>query len=189
MDVVKPTVISLFFAGAAVLGTPDAWRADQADVRVICSMTTGGSFDVKTAALSGALTPSAKGSPAFDGSLVVDLRTLDSGISLRNEHLRETYLEVDRGAGFDQAIVTAIDLKGLNPDTPQGKGSFTGSLRLHGVTRTVAGAVDVRPAGGGLRVKASFPLNLSDYSIAPPRYLGIGVKETLQIQVAFAVTH
>ena len=84
--------------------------------------------------------------------------------------------------------MSGIDLKGLSPETPQGKGSFTGSLSLHGVTKPVAGPVDVRSAGNGLRVKASFPLKLSDYSIAEPRYLGIASGHTVQIQVAFAVT-
>ena len=69
------------------------------DVRVICPMTIGGSFDAKTTALSGAVTASGSGSAALDGSLAVDLRTLDTGISLRNEHLRENYLEVDQRAG------------------------------------------------------------------------------------------
>ena len=67
--------------------------------------------------------------------------------------------------------------------------SFTGSLTLHGVTKTVVGAVDVRQAGAGLRVSGSFPLRLSDYGIRPPRYLGIGVKDTVQVEVVFAVTH
>jgi hypothetical protein len=59
---------------------------------------------------------------------------------------------------------------------------------LHGVTKMVTGAVDVRQVGAGLRVKASFPVKLSDYSINKPRYLGIGVKDTVQVEVAFAVT-
>ena len=118
----------------------------------------------------------------------MDLRTLDTGIGLRNEHLRENYLEVDKGPGFDTATLSEIDLKGLNPDAPEGKGSFTGVLTLHGVTKTVTGAVDVRQAGGGLRVKASFPVNLPDYSIRKPRYLGVGVKDTVQVEVTFAVT-
>jgi hypothetical protein len=37
-------------------------------------------------------------------------------------------------------------------------------------------------------VKASFPVNLSDYSIREPRYLGVGVKNTVRVEVAFAVT-
>jgi polyisoprenoid-binding protein YceI len=118
----------------------------------------------------------------------VDLRTLDTGISLRNTHLRDNYLEVNKGPGYDQATVSEIDLKGLNPDAPQGKGSFTGALTLHGVKKAVTGPVDVRQAGGGLQIKASFPINLSDYSIAAPRYMGVGVKNTVQVQVAFAVT-
>ena len=46
----------------------------------------------------------------------------------------------------------------------------------------------MRPAGGGLRVKASFPVSLSDYGIPEPRYLGIGVRNTVQVEVAFAIT-
>jgi polyisoprenoid-binding protein YceI len=184
----KSILVALVVAGTT-LAAPGEWRVGECAVRVICPMTVGGSFDVKTAALSGSVTASPSGSSAFDGSLAVDLRTLDSGIDLRNEHLRTTYLEVDRGPDYQQATVSAIDLKGLNRDAPDGKGSFTGSLTLHGTTKAVSGTVDVRRAGAGLQVKASFPVNLSDFSIREPRYLGVGVKNTVQVQVTFAVTH
>jgi polyisoprenoid-binding protein YceI len=180
------SILIVLLLSAATLAASSMWRPEQADVRIICPMTIGGSFDARTTLLSGALT--ANGSSAFDGSLAVDLRTLDTGVSLRNEHLRGTYLEVDKGPGFDRAVVSDIVLKGLNPEAPQGKGTFAGSLTLHGATKPVTGPVDVRPAGSGLRVKASFPLNLSDYSIAEPRYLGVGVRNTVQVEVAFAVT-
>jgi polyisoprenoid-binding protein YceI len=184
----KPTLVALFLVGATSVAA-GTWRAGQGDVRVICPMTIGGSFDAKTTALSGSVTASASRSPTFDGSLAVDLRTLDTGIGLRNEHLREKFLEVTKGPGYDQAVLSEIDLKDLNADTPDGKGSFTGSLTLHGVTKTVTGPVDVRQGGAGLRVKASFPLNLSEYNISAPRYLGVGVKNTVQVEVAFGVTH
>jgi polyisoprenoid-binding protein YceI len=184
----KSILVALVVAGTT-LAAPAEWRIGESAVRVNCSMTVGGGFDVKTAALSGSVTASSSGSSAFDGSLAVDLRTLDSGIDLRNEHLRTRYLEVDRGPDYDKATISAIDLKGLNRDAPDGKGSFTGSLTLHGTTKPVSGAVDVRREGAGLQVKASFPVNLSDFSIREPRYLGIGVKNTVQVQVTFAVTH
>jgi len=183
----KSTLAVLGLAGATALAA-NTWRVGQADVHVICPMTVGGSFDAKTTALSGSVTPSASGSPKFDGSLAVDLRTLDTGISLRNEHLRENYLEVDKGPGFDTATLSEIDLKGFSPDAPEGKGSFAGLLTVHGVTKTVTGAVDVRRVGAGLRVTASFPVNLPDYSIRKPRYLGVGVKDIIQVEVAFSVT-
>ena len=168
--------------------TPTTYRVEQGAVRVICPMTIGGSFDVKTTALSGSVTTGANGSQPFDGSLAVDLRTLDSGIGLRNEHLRENYLEVSRGSGFDTATLSQINLNGLDPDAPEGKGSFTGLLTLHGVTKSVTGAVDLRQSGVGLRVSASFPVELSHYGIRTPRYLGIGVRDTVQVEVAFAVS-
>lgn len=183
----KSTLIGLVLAAAAVVN-PSTWRVGQGDVRVICPMTIGGSFEAKTAALRGSVIARANGSPTLDGSLAVDLRTLDTGIGLRNEHLRETYLEVNKGTGFDTATLSAIGLTGLNPVAPEGKGSFTGLLTVHGVTQTVTGAVDVRRAGGGLRVKASFRLDLADYGIAKPRYLGIGVTNTVHVEVAFDVS-
>jgi polyisoprenoid-binding protein YceI len=183
----KSTLIALSLAGATVVaGHP--WSVRQSDVRVVCPMTIGGSFEAKTTALSGSVTASGSGSGALDGSFAVDLRTLDTGIGLRNEHLRENYLEVDKGPGFETATLSEIDLNGFNADAPEGKGSFAGLLTLHGVRKTVTGTVDVRQAGAGLRVKASFSVDLSDYSIRKPRYLGIGIKDIVQVEVAFAVS-
>ena len=183
----KSILIGVALAGATTVAA-NTWHVGQGDVRVICPMTIGGSFDAKTTAISGSVTVGASSSRAFDGSLAVDLRTLDTGIGLRNEHLRENYLEVTKGPGFDTATLSEIDLKGFNPDAPAGKGSFTGALTLHGVTKPVTGAVDVRQSGAGLRVKAAFPVNLADYSIRKPRYLGVGVKDTVTVEGAFAVT-
>ena len=164
------------------------WRVTQGDVSVKCPMTIGGSFDVKTNALIGTITRSAAQPSSLEGSLAVDLRTIDTGISLRNDHLREKYLEVDKGAGYDKAVLSAMALKGLNPDAPEGKGSFTASLTLHGVTETVSGPVEVRKAGAGLRIRAAFPVNLPDYNIPEPRYLGVGVKNTVHVDVTFTTT-
>src|SRR5574339_134056 len=113
----KSTLVGLVLAGTTVM-TANTWRVGQADVRVICPMTIGGSFDAKTTALSGSVTASATGS-RVDGTLAVDLRTLDTGIGLRNEHLRNNYLEVDKGPRFDTASLSEIDLNGFNPDAPE----------------------------------------------------------------------
>ena len=181
----KSTLVGLILAAAVV--SPGTWRVGQGDVRVICPITIGGSFEAKTTALRGSLISGANGSPMLDGSLAVDLRTLDTGIGLRDTHLRE-YLEVNKGTGFETATLSAISLTGLSPITPEGKGSFTGVLTVHGVAKAVTGAVDVRRADGALHVQASFRLDLSDFGIAKPRYFGIGVTNTVQVKVAFDVS-
>ena len=182
----KATCVLVMLASATIVAA-GTWPVSQADIRVTCPMTVGGSFDVKTNALSGSVSASASRSTALDGSLAVDLHTLDTGIGLRNEHLRQQYLEVDKAPGYDHAVLTDIELQGLNRDAPQGQGSFTGSLTLHGVTKPVTGSVEVRKGSAGLQVKASFPVRLADYAIAEPRYLGVGVKDTVQVNVTFNV--
>jgi polyisoprenoid-binding protein YceI len=172
-------------AGAVLTAAGTTWRAGQADVRITCPLTIGGSFQMKTSSLGGLLTPSTTYPPSYDGNLAVDLRTLDTGIALRNEHMLGKYLEVDKGLDYDKATLSQVDLKGVNPDAPEGKGTFTGSLMLHGTKKTVTGPMEVRKAGSGVRVKASFPVNLSEYNIPEPRYLGVGVKNTVQVEVTF----
>ena len=178
--------LSLGVVVVAAAGAP--WRIGASEVSVKCPMTVGGSFDATTSALSGMLTASASNPSALEGSVAVDLRSLDTGIGLRNDHLREKYLEVDRGAGYDQAVLSDVVLQGLNPGAPAGKGSFTGLLTLHGVKKAVNGPVEVRQAGTAWRVRASFPVNLPDYNIDKPRYLGVGVRDTVQVSVAFTAT-
>ncbi len=183
----KSTILALALAVTS-LAAAGPWSVGQAAVSINCPMTIGGSFDAKTAALSGSLTASPSRPLALDGSLAVDLRTIDTGISLRNDHLREKYLEVDKGPGYDKAVLSEIELKGLSADTAEGKGSFTGAFTLHGVKKMVNGPVEVRKAGSGLRVRAAFPVNLPDYGIPEPRYLGVGVKNTVQVDVTFSTT-
>ena len=94
----------------AVLGQTRgaAWTITTGDIRVTCPLTVGGSFEAKSSALTGklAVDPAAK---ALAGELSVDLSTIDTGISLRNQHMRDTYLEVAKGSGFDKAVLSNIE--------------------------------------------------------------------------------
>lgn len=185
---IKLTIVGLVLAGSTATASEDTWLVQQGDVRVICPMTIGGSFDAKTKALSGSISARGDALPDLDGSLAVDLSTLDTGIDLRNQHLRETYLEVGNGPGFDMATLSQVRVTGFQPDAPKGKRSFTGLLTLHGVTQAVSGTAHFQQTTTGLRVSASFPVVLADYRIRKPRYLGIGVKDAVQIEVVFAAS-
>jgi polyisoprenoid-binding protein YceI len=72
--------------------------------------------------------------------------------------------------------------------TFRGQTPFTGTLLLHGVRRPVAGQADIRPEGGEVRVTASFPVRIDEYGIAPPRYLGVGVKNEVQVKISLLAT-
>lgn len=162
---------------------PSAWDVRAGAVRVVCPLTIGGSFEAKTSAISGSFVPGAP--PAASGEFVVDLDTLDTGIGLRNAHMRDRYLETGRAPEFAKAVLSDIQLAGLDTAAPSGRGSFTGLLRLHGVQRPVEGQVEVRRRGTSLQVQVVFPVRLPDFDIPKPRYLGVGVRDEVTVHVTF----
>lgn len=174
-------------AQAQSASAPRAWAITAGEVRVICPLTIGGSFEAKTTALSGTLAV-ALSTSALTGELSVDLSTLDTGIALRNQHMRDNYLEVQKGAGFDKAVLSSVDVGSLASGAPEGSRPFSARLRLHGVTQPVSGRASFRARGGGIRVEASFPVRLADYGIADPRYLGVGVGREVTVRVTFVAT-
>ncbi len=165
-----------------------AYRVVRGEVRVLCPVTVGGSFEAVTTSLSGTLGIAALRPAVLRGDLTVDLSSLDTGIALRNAHLRDKYLEVDKGGDFATAVLSDVRLDKVEASTFKGRTPFTGMLRLHGTRRPVSGRADIRFEGADVRVAASFPVRIDDYGIAPPRYLGVGVKNEVQVKVSLLVT-
>jgi polyisoprenoid-binding protein YceI len=156
-------------------------------VRVVCPLTVGGSFEARTAALAGTLVVVGAQPVTLAGELAVDLRTLDTGIDLRNEHMRSEYLEVGKGEAFVTAVLSEIRLGAGEAELGR-KTSFTGVLALHGVKKAIAGAAEVRREAGRVHVDASFPVTLTDFAIPKPQYLGVGLKNDVQVKVSLNAT-
>lgn len=181
MKNVRPNCLFAAAAIAAVL-VPAAARADEAlrvtsaEVTVTCPLTIGGSFEAKTTAMSGSVTPDAAG--AVKGTFAVELMKLETGISLRDRHLRNNYLEVQKGADFAVAKFDNIKIQKLS-----GKTTFTGTLTLHGQQQNISGTADLQQDGKGYKVDANFPLKISAFQIPEPTYLGVGVSDEITIHV------
>ena len=176
----------LGLAGAQPAARAESWSIAGGEVRVRCRITVGGSFDAVTSIVSGTLRRETPDTGSYTGELRVDLSTLDTGIGLRNEHLRSTYLELDRGPELRDAVLSGI----LLDETPPAGNSrqetgFSGTLTLHGVQRAVEGDAELRRRNGQMQVEASLSLSLDAFDIPPPRYLGIGVRDAIEITVRF----
>ena len=154
-----------------------AWRIDRGDVKILVPMRPGGAFTATTASMNGTL--------SLAGEVAVVLGTIDTGIGLRNQHLREKYFEIARGQGFDRAVVSDIAFKDADGEAFQGSSTFTGAMLLHGVKHAIDGTADIRHQGNDRRVKAVFSLLMSDYGITAPMYLGVGVADKLLVTVEF----
>ena len=171
--------------GAQPATAGESWRLTAGNVRVRCRLTVGGSFDAVTPAIAGTLRR-ADSDASYAGALRVDLAPLDTGIELRNAHLRERYLEVARGERFRHAVLTRIALAAPFPaDAARHETAFSGTLSLHGVERAIAGEAELSRRDGRIRVQAGFSLSLEAFDILPPRYLGVGVRDEVVIRVTF----
>jgi polyisoprenoid-binding protein YceI len=164
------------------------FRIERGDLRVTVPLKPGGAFEAKTTALAGAVALGAGQPLPLTGEISVELATIDTGINLRNQHLREKYLEIGKSPGFDRAVLSGLRLDDADGESFQGRTTFTGDLRLHGVKKAVSGTAEIRREGQGFRVEANFPLTLTDFGVEPPEYMGVGVASRVLVKVQFTAT-
>jgi polyisoprenoid-binding protein YceI len=163
-----------------------SWRVERGDVHILVPLKPGGAFGATTPSLTGTLTLDQAKPARLSGEISMDLATIDTGIGLRNQHLRDKYLEVAKGKGFDRAVLSEIQLNEAAGEAFEGRSAFTGMLLLHGVKHPVNGTAEIRREAQGRRVHAEFPLLLTDFGITPPEYLGVGVGSKLLVKVQFS---
>lgn len=170
--------IALMAAGRPA-GAADAYKISSGEITVMCPLTVGGSFEAKTKNLSGDVTPASDEQGAVRGAVRVELQTLETGIGIRDRHMKNNYLEVEKGPAFATAVIEDIRVEKL-----EGKTVFTAMLSLHGQKKKVTGAAELQQKDGKIRVQAQFPVKVSEFEIPAPTYLGVGVKDEIQIKVS-----
>ena len=132
---------------------------------VAIKLKPAGNFTGKTSKVTGFATM--KGANVEAKNVVVDLRTLETGIEVRDEHTKK-HLAVDK---FPEAVLVSATGSG-------GKG--TGVIRIKGIEQPIAGTYKVE--GGNL--VADFPLTLSKFQITGIKYMGVGVDDTVKVSIA-----
>jgi polyisoprenoid-binding protein YceI len=182
MSLMTRNAIVLGVIGVVGVAAPsraaDAYKVSGAEVVVVCPLTVGGSFEARTKSVSGEVAASAAEPGSVSGALRVDLQTLETGIAVRDRHMRENYLEVEKGPEFAVATFDQIRIEKL-----AGKSTFKGTLLLHGQRQEVTGVADLQQKDGRIRVQAQFPIRVSAFQIPKPTYLGVGVRDEIQIKV------
>lgn len=129
--------------------------------------------------LAGALKQDGK---VLSGEFVARLDDLDTGMKLRNEHMKTKYLEV---AKFPDA---KFKLDPLSLPTEQGEFKtlpFTGKITIRGVEKQVNGTADI-VIGKGKTVQsivAAFTTKISEFNMQIPSFAGVTVAEEIQVKV------
>jgi polyisoprenoid-binding protein YceI len=128
----------------------------------------------------------------------VDLASLDTGIGLRNRHMRENYLDTGQ---FPFAVFSG-GIKALRPKGGDAlQVTAEGSLTIHGIVRnreidcTVSPEPSAPSLGEGegrggilggsddLRVLCLFSVSLSDHEIPIPKLMFMKIDEVMELEV------
>jgi polyisoprenoid-binding protein YceI len=125
------------------------------------------------------------GSGATEIHLEVDLASLDTGIGLRNRHMRDRYLETAKHpfATFHGRILRSE----ATPGGPQ-RVTARGTLDIHGVTRPRDLTCNVEPRGPGYRAVCAFQVLLSDHRIEIPKVMFLKLANEIGLELDFVVT-
>ncbi|MDZ7722468.1 MAG: YceI family protein [candidate division KSB1 bacterium] len=111
----------------------------------------------------------------------VELQTLDTGIGLRNRHMRENYLETETYPyATYEGTITEIDSAAID----SGFIAFTeGTFSVHGVEKPLEMEVQVTPDDDQYQAYSEFQVLLSDHYIKIPKLMFLKLSEIIQLQV------
>jgi polyisoprenoid-binding protein YceI len=97
-------------------------------------------------------------------TLTVESASLDTGIEMRDRHLRSADF-------FDVRRFPAIAFQSMRVESAGRRATVIGRLTLHGVTREVAVPVDVQIADTALVASGEFIVNRGEYAMNYNSYL------------------
>ena len=118
--------------------------------------------------------------------VAVPLAKVTTGIALRDRHMHEKYLEVEKYPNAELTLARSglhVPAAGASSDA-----TANGTMAIHGKSRQVTIHYVAKRTGGALHVAGSVHVNMNDYGIETPSYLRVSVKPDVDIAVAFDVS-
>lgn len=140
---------------------------------------TGGSFVATSTAVSGKLATADNRQKLTQAELVVDASSFDTGISLRNKHMREKYLEAEK---FKDLRFTAA----TQPLPARAGADFDlqGTLTIKGVSRPTVAHVHVDEASPSkLAGTARFQVDVTQFGIPQPSFAVVKMQPVIDVVV------
>jgi len=153
-------IISLFLLSSVVYA---------ASVNIDVKVTPKGDFVAKTSEVTGFATQS--GDTFKAENIVVKVKNFKTGMPLRDKHMTEKYLEVEK-----HPEVVLISAAGQG-----GKGK--GRIKVKGIEKDIEGTYKVE----GNELTAEFPLKMSDFNITGVKYMGVGAHDDMKVHVTVPI--
>lgn len=180
MNNVRTLIATSLFAAAA-LASPLALAKLAKSGGAQVSFNATGPAGLKIVGTTNDLDVSEKDSAVV---VTVPLKNLDTKIELRNKHMREKYLEVDKYPNAELTVArSALKVNGADAS-----GEAAGTMKIHGREKQVVFKYSAKKTGPGYAVNGSTTLNIKDFGIEEPSFMGASVKPNVDVNVSFNVS-
>lgn len=112
------------------------------------------------------------------GTFITDLDKLSTGIKLRDEHVKDNYLEIKK---YPEAKFT------LNKVKVTTTFEASGIMSLHGVDRDVKWSCQSAKSSEIRKISCVSKISLTDFNMKIPSYLGVTVAKDVKLKVTFVI--
>ncbi|MGE0631173.1 MAG: YceI family protein [Pseudobdellovibrionaceae bacterium] len=116
------------------------------------------------------------------GEFQFPLKNLSTGINMRDEHMKDKYLQVSQFPNATLKITKLdlpVDFDVKNSELKDQK--FEGTMQIHGKEKPIAGTANFNGKDSTLTAKMN--LKISDYGVDIPSYMGITVSEDVEVEI------
>ena len=118
--------------------------------------------------------------------VMVPLAGMKTGISIRDKHMHEKYLQTADYPSADLNVPrSALRIPADGANVSQ---EASGTLALHGKSRPVNFRYTSSRDGSRMKVRGTMRINMNDFGIEVPSYLGVTVKPDVDVVAQFDVS-
>ena len=114
----------------------------------------------------------------------VDLNSIDTGIGLRNRHMRDNYLETDQYP-YTHFKGTLTEAEKVSEN--EYKVTAEGKMYIHGVEKDITVEGNITALDSVYHITTQFVTALSDYKIKIPQLMFFKINENMQLELDFYV--
>jgi polyisoprenoid-binding protein YceI len=193
----KPAfALATLILASSVFAAPRTYTvtSDGKNYAMFSSEATLETIHGRTSKVSGTIVADPANVAASSVDVAIDLASVDTGISMRNEHMRDRFLNVEK---FPTATFKSVSVKGpktIAASSPA-QVSVTGDLTIHGVTKRITVPVRVvaipeseltkssRGEGDWVHATTEFSVKLGDYGVAVPSALVMKLSDVVTIKL------
>lgn len=192
--VVAATPATTASAAAGTTTTTYAVNADQSQAKVtvnekLAFLPSNSDAVLTTNAIKGQIVLGADGKPSDASKIQVDIRTLKSDQTMRDNYIQQTTLQSEQFP-LAEFVVTGVD--GWNGPLQNGQQStfkLLGTMTMHGVSKPVAFDTTATMNGGTLTGTATTAFTFEDFGMTPANKANIvTVVDKINLQMTIAAT-